>query len=370
LSRLVAAASESNRVDSVNSDNSNKIVLPCVAAAESLSKESNCCPRIHRDVVLVAAARQSGLRWLTALLDSYPRSVCRSDPFDGAYSIGMESILRRLRRTGFLTVAERDCLVEEWSRNNLQQLPALFFSKAFVRTGHLRQWWSWARARWSDRARSSFVASTSPGYDQPFDLVLTQTNNDERMAQVASGLQARVVVLRRHPGAVVASQLRGLRRGQLPPVDRVGWFEENRRACRQLELRLSSVLRMPIADLLAYQWLVQNMQFRSALAQLSRPGLAMQFEDFCHDPSARAKELFAYLGWEFGAQTQALIRHNTGGSWHSLHGWLAGRRRYATMLLHASNNCEAWRDELTDYEQRRILGIAGAFPNFKRYWPE
>src|SRR5438128_10565890 len=117
-------------------------------------------------------------------------------------------------------------------------------------------------------ACSAYVAAAAPARDQRYGLVLTQTTNLERVASAAKGLEARLFILRRHPGAVVASQLRGLRQGRLPPLDRVGWYEENPRACRELELRLSSILRMPIAELLAYQWLVQNMQFRSALAHL------------------------------------------------------------------------------------------------------
>lgn len=349
---------------------SNKIILPQEASAAARSEESNRFPRIDRRVVLAASVRRSGLLWLTALLDSYPRSLCRSEPFDRAYSLNLESLLRRLHRTGALAAAEKDRLVDEWTNASLQQPSPLFFSKKFTPSGPWRQWWSWTRARWSDRARSAYFAAASPACDQPYDLVLTQTTNLERVTSAAKGLDARLFILRRHPGAVVASQLRGLRQGHLPPLDRVGWYEENQRACRELELRLSSILRMPIAELLAYQWLVQNMQFRAALAHLPHASLAMQFEDFCHDPEAKARELFAFLGWEFGPQTQAFIRQSTGGGWHSLHGWLAGRRRYATVFRRAETICEAWRNELTDYEQRRILNIAGALPHFNRYWPE
>ena len=44
--------------------------------------------RIDRGVVLAAAVRRSGLRWLTALLDSHPGSLCRDEPFE-------RSLLRR-----------------------------------------------------------------------------------------------------------------------------------------------------------------------------------------------------------------------------------------------------------------------------------
>jgi Sulfotransferase domain len=326
--------------------------------------------RIDRGVVLAAAARRSGLRWLAALLDSHPRSLCRDEPFERVYYVGLKSVVRRLQKTGALSRVDRDRLIDEWTNNTLHSPPALFFKKQFAEARPVQQWWSWVRARWSERFRSEYVAVNSPAENRPYDLVLTQTSSSEYLASVAQGLNARLFVLRRHPGAVVASQLRGLRRGYLPPLDRVGWFEENQRACRELELRLSSVLRMPITELLAYQWLAQNMQFRAVLSQLPHSSLAMQFEDFCRDPEIRARELFAFLGWDFTEQTRDFIQQSMSGGWLSPYGWCTGRRRYATVFRHSANICDAWRNEMTDYEQSRIMSIAGAMPQFRRFWRE
>ncbi len=250
--------------------------------ARFVSRESTAASYWPRPCVV------AGLRWLTALLDSHPRSLCRTEPFDRNRFIGLDPVLRRLQKTGTLTGTERERLIDAWTNDALAVPPSLFFCKQFTEAGPVRQWWSWFRAGWSDRARRANLAINAPADHQPYDLVLTQTSNAERIATVARGLKARLLILRRHPGAVVASRLRGLRRGYLQPLDRVGWFDENERACRELELHLSSVLRMPLTELLAYQWLVQNMQFRSALSQLPDSSLAMQFEDFCDDPAARA----------------------------------------------------------------------------------
>src|ERR1700690_4210525 len=57
------------------------------------SKEA---PRLERGVILAASVRRCGLRWLTALLDSHPRSVCRSDPLERTYTPGLLAGLRRL----------------------------------------------------------------------------------------------------------------------------------------------------------------------------------------------------------------------------------------------------------------------------------
>ena len=127
---------------------------------------------------------------------------------------------------------------------------------------------------------------------------------------------------------------------------------------------------MPITELLAYQWLAQNMQFRAVLSKLPHTSLAMQFEDFCHDPATRARELFAFLGWDFSEQTREFIQQSTSAGMPSLYGWCTGRRRYATVFRHSANICEAWRNELTDYEQSRIMSIASALPQFRRFWRE
>jgi hypothetical protein len=58
------------------------------------------------------------------------------------------------------------------------------------------------------------------------------------------------------------------------------------------------------------------------------------------------------------------------GGWLSPYGWCTGRRRYATVFRHSANICDAWRNEMTDYEQSRIMSIAGAMPQFRRFWRE
>lgn len=231
-------------------------------------------PRIERGIVLATAVRRSGLRWLTALLDSHPRSLCRNDPLERTHAINMKASLRKLQMTGMVSTGERERLIDGWTKEAPETPPALFFGKTFTDVAPARQWWSWYRARWGQKRRSEYAALCSPADGQPYNLLLTQTTSTSCLGPVTQGLNARLFVLRRHPGAVVASQLHGLRRGYLPPLDRVSWFEDNERACQELELRLSSVLRMPIAELLAYQWLVQNMQFRAALAQLPHTSLA------------------------------------------------------------------------------------------------
>jgi Sulfotransferase family len=327
-------------------------------------------PCLQRGVVLAAAVRRSGLRWLTALLDSHPRSVCRSEPLQHAYKASMPAALRRLGSTGILFAGERERLVDAWTSGTAEPAQTLFFSKNFTAKRPLQQWWNWLRSRWSRQPAGALHAATLPAAAEPYDLVLTQTASPDRIAALARGLKARLIVLRRHPGAVVASQLRGLRKGYLQPIDRVGWFEDNERACQQLELRLSSVLRLPQAELLSYQWLVHNMHLQTALAHAPLASVGLQFEDFCRQPAATAKRLFAFLGWELGPQTLDFIAQSTQAGWHSVRGWLAGRRRYETVFRHSASICDAWRLELTEYEQNRILSIAGSFPLFRKLWPE
>jgi hypothetical protein len=319
---------------------------------------------------MAASMARSGLRWLTALLDSHPRSVCRSEPLEHSYPAGLLVVLRRLSTTGVLFAGERERLLDAWTTGAGMPARALFFRKSFTPARPLEQWWDWLRSRWARRSTTGLYRACLPAADQSYDLVLTQTARADRIVAMAKGLMARVVVLRRHPGAVVASQLRGLRRGHLQPLDRVGWFEDNERACQQFELRLSSVLRMPQAELLSYQWLVQNMHLQAALTRAPLASAAFQFEDFCRQPAATAKSLFAFLGWEVGPQTQDFVAQSRQAGWHSVRGWLAGRRPYSTVFRHSASLCDAWRMELTDYEQNRILSITGSFPLFRKLWPE
>lgn len=204
--------------------------------------------------------------------------------------------------------------------------------------------------------------------DQSFDLVVTQTSKLRAAGPIAQGLSGKLVVLRRHPCAVVASQVVGIRRGYLPPMDRVRWFEDNRVSCQQLELRLSSVLRMPLGDLLAYRWLVDNIQLQRTVRQMPRTSLAVQLEDFCRQPRVAAENLFAFLGWEMGAHSQRFVMETTRRDWLWPLRWIPSRARYFAVDRHSTVACEAWRQELTDYEQNRILSIAGTFPNFYRLW--
>lgn len=324
-------------------------------------------PAVH-GVVVAAATPRTGLRWLTALLDSHPRSLCLPDALDLPVPGRLRQLVQRSCQLGSLTPREREVLVEGWTRLAADHCPPWYFTKSYRQRSPLAQYLSWLFARARRLGRSFYSPCASPGMDQSFDLVVTQAARFKAAGPIALGLSGKLLVLRRHPCAVVASQLVGMRRGYLPALDRIRWFEENRISCQQLELNVSSVLRMPLGDLLAYRWLVDNIQLQKTVLQLPRTSLAVQLEDFCRQPRAAAENLFAFLGWELGARSQRFVMESTRGGWFWPLRWIPSRARYFTVYRHSTRACEAWREELTEYEQNRILQIAGTFPNFRRLW--
>jgi len=146
------------------------------------------------------------------------------------------------------------------------------------------------------------------------------------------------------------------------------WFEQNHATCQQLELGLSSVLRMPIGDWLTYQWLVQNRHYQEALTRYPYISIAMQLEDFCRDPEQMARKLFASLGWPMTPQTFRFLDRSTQARQLWPRQLPGGRRRYTSVYRNSAAVTEAWREELTGYEQNRILNIAASLPQLARIW--
>jgi hypothetical protein len=154
----------------------------------------------------------------------------------------------------------------------------------------------------------------------------------------------KIVHIVRHPAAQIASRLRGSRMGVLDGDTFV------RQLARTTVARLyglsEDVMRtMSLEGRMACQWLITNTLVHDALAADARYRLLI-YEDLCRDPSAVSRELLAWCGLGWTAQTEDFVNWSTRG----------GGERFFGVVRSSAAEVGKWRHLL---DARQIADITG-----------
>jgi hypothetical protein len=80
------------------------------------------------------------------------------------------------------------------------------------------------------------------------------------------------------------------------------------------------------------------------------------------------RDLFDFLGWRLGPQTERFLRTSTSSSSSWLSDWLQAKHPYFSVRKNSLRAAESWRDQLTPRQQEQVLAIARAFPRFEDCW--
>jgi hypothetical protein len=123
--------------------------------------------------------------------------------------------------------------------------------------------WLWVRltgsgAGWYDRW---FTPPPSGAYH----LLIKEIEWGLHCESIVRALHPELVIVVRHPCAVVASVLRGQRLKLMPRSDPARWYADHESACAQLGFPRAAVLRMATCEVLALNWLVNNWSYQRLL---------------------------------------------------------------------------------------------------------
>jgi hypothetical protein len=308
-------------------------------------------------VILLLGSPRSGTSWLAKILDTHPEVWYVHEPLSKSSRERVRALTNRLKE-GALSEAERLELHTEvcWAETQCKLPP--FFPKA----------WRWTPAcvlsattlavKISGSGKALFGFWFSPPAHARFDLLVKEVDLQGLVSRVVQGLEpAWLIIIVRHPCAVVASRLEGLRLGMMGSF-RAGWWERHRDRCEELGYSGAAVQKMQDYEFFALAWLLQNLEYQKAAHDLPQ-SLTVIYEDLCRDPRLIAGGAFAALGWEPNATTNDFIERSTQpGSAQRFKRWLRGRRSYYDLYKDPAKTCGAWRDLLTMEQQERILAIS------------
>ncbi|RMD90844.1 MAG: sulfotransferase [Alphaproteobacteria bacterium] len=156
-----------------------------------------------------------------------------------------------------------------------------------------------------------------------------------------------IVHVIRHPCAVVASLLRGIRKGKMP---RPHLYDRQLRLppARRHGLDRAAADRLDDLETTAWRWLIMNDWALEACPADARVRV-LRYEDMAREPMAQAREMLRWCGLPWTPASEAFLEQSS-------HGPAAGVR-YHGVMRDSRAAAERWREELSESEVARIHDI-------------
>ncbi len=304
--------------------------------------------------VLVVGSGRSGTTFLAKLLDSHPSVVYLHEPDSvlvdaelpflpagdelEAYRSRAGRYLERLKAVRTPKVCGHTPVFDKRYRSVLGKQVfrlGIYAAKGAERAGLGR-----------GALALSPAAIPLPRHDDPQSVVVMKSVNSLGRARLFSlavpGL--RVLHIVRHPAAVVASRLRGIRKGVMGARnyidslfdagygDGYGWSREALKAAS-------------FEEQAAFEWMAVNQRVYTEMQGSPRYRL-VRYEHLCQRLEATARELFADAGLSWEPQSQGFIR--------SLDAASADGAGYFGVVRPPTSALARWREELDAQQIRRI----------------
>ena len=227
--------------------------------------------------------------------------------------------------------------------------------------------WHLVRAtNWGERGFCRLFSRNAMGSK---NLLIKDVDWGLHFEATVRSLSPDVILICRHPCAVVSSRLEGQRLGRMARVERHGWLRDHHDDCLRLGYRASSVLAMAEHELLALEWLIQNLTYHRVLENQARVAIVV-YQELCRDPVRIVESLFRFLDWPMGPGTRRFIERSTGMRRSFLGTSRLANHRYFGVFRNQTWNSESWKTKLSDRVKEEIISIASMHPDYQHYWQE
>ena len=307
-------------------------------------------------ITLLIGGPRSGTTWLAKIFDSHPDVLYRHEP---------DTVLRdeRFRRNfapeelaPFLPAAADYLhrLFEVRTIKSAGSLPTFDKSYHSLIAHRVRQAMVMAIkiAAKLNLAASTVQALPVPDFIAPEDearlhLVMKSVSSRGRARLFAEALPGcKIVFIVRDPCGQIASTTRGVALGKLErpvPFDEIlGTAQADRYG-----LTLDRMQAMPKMEQLAWHWAVSNEKTMDDLADLPNATL-IRYQDLCLEPMAKARELFAFAGLGWSAQTEAFVTESSTSN---------APDSYFQVYKNTSESLNKWRSQLSGDDAATILSV-------------
>lgn len=320
----------------------------------------------RRFVLLVGTAR-SGTTWLGNIFNSSPRSVYSHEPLLRYADDELRPLLGRIKKGDILTPDERDVVLEHWSRAYFAVRRPPFFAKDYSAWPAKAAWSAWLAVSAAGRGYRLFQHLFSPPQGANYDLVAKQGGLAFHGRHFVRALAPEaLVVIMRHPCAVVASVRRGQKLGLMGPSHRARWFDDHLALAEEFGYGRREVDAMTDAEFESLNWLIENAAYEKVIEEHPN-GHLVAYHDLCRDPLAVTETLFDALSWRVTDQTRRFLHDTSTRRTTRFTSLLTASHSYFSVYRPAKDSIDSWKRELTKREQDEIMAVAR--PLLERHWP-
>jgi hypothetical protein len=317
----------------------------------------------HRRLILLLGSPRSGTTWLAKILDTSPEVLYLHEPLK-LWRPPSWSPPTPQTNCGDVQTGELTFLHGMLSKIDPAWFKPPFFPKQFLSATPRAMSFFWGVQRLLGSCVPLTRRCFTPLPGVPFDLLVKEVDWRSGLQTLTDELRPNhLIVLVRHPCAVVSSRLKGLRLGVMES-HRSAWIESYADRCKALGFAPDRVAAMEMYEFFAVRWLVSTTE-QLEIARTHAHATTVVYEELCRAPVHTAKLLFSALNWKPTSVTEHFIRCSTSPkSWWT--SWYkAMREKKAFYAIHNDPMAASasWRKHLTPTEQRRVLAITAAFPH-------
>ena len=321
----------------------------------------------RRFILLVGTAR-SGTTWLGNILNSSPRSVYSHEPLLRYADDELLPLLDQIKQTGCMSPHEREMVLDHWSRAYFAVRRPPFFAKDYSAWPAKAPWAAWLTVHAARRGYRLFQYLFSPSETAHYDLVAKQGGLSVHGPHFVRALAPEaLVVIVRHPCAVIASVRRGQKLRLMRHHNRSRWFDDHLVLAEELGYGRRQVEAMTEAEFESLDWLIENSIYQKLLDEHPN-GQLVVYRDLCRDPLAVTESLFDALGWPVTKQTRRFLHETTTRQASRFTSLVTASHSYFSVYRPSKDGIDAWKRELSQREQEEIIAVAR--PLLERYWPE
>jgi Sulfotransferase family len=298
--------------------------------------------RLSQSAILILGSPRSGTTWLAKIFDSHPDILYRHEPdeltlpepdLDPA-----EQVRRWLRQRGLRAAAKRPDFSKSWRPAPLDH----------VRRGMAAALALAQRLPISSRAakRIGIPDLVAPNRWGSVRAALKLVNWDgSRVARTMP--DARCILVLRHPCGQVASLLAGLAASKFVPDSTPLDMATASAWAERAGVDADRFRGLPTAAKYAWRWRAFNEPAVEALRDLPNARVVI-YEDLCSRPEATARDLFAFAGVQWHAQSTEFLDTSTRHE---------GREGYYDVFRSTEIVADRWRQTMSLADQEAVRTV-------------
>jgi hypothetical protein len=175
--------------------------------------------------------------------------------------------------------------------------------------------------------------------------------------------EARAVVILRHPCASIASIVRGTAQGKfasaVPPSEDYGIMKMlcDTNGGRRRKFSLNHLRSMHPVERMTWIWILVNEKAFDDTRGMTRV-TSVRYEDLCHSPVEKARELFSFSGLQWSDQTEKFINRSTLGTGpKGIDRLTQNSERYYGVFRNPTRAAHKWKSEMKSEDIDRVYRV-------------